>query len=63
MVLKKLINESKKVMKLQHKINEVFNEIKHLQKIDEEKGYEQLQEIENKWSYKYASAYKIRESH
>ena len=30
---------------------------------DEEKGYEQLQEIENKWSYKYASAYKIRESH
>ena len=26
--------------------------------IDEEKGYEQLQELKNKWSDKYASAFK-----
>ena len=30
--------------------------------VDEEKGYEQLQEIKNKWSDKYASAFKIWES-
>ena len=30
--------------------------------VDEEKGYEQLQEIKNKWSNKYASAFKIWES-
>ena len=30
--------------------------------VDEEKGYEQLQEVKNKWSDKYASAFKIWES-
>ena len=44
-------------------LKEFTNDLKKIYtSVDEEKGYEQLQEVKNKWSDKYATTFKIWES-
>ena len=43
-------------------LKEFTNDLKKIYtSVDEEKGYEQLQEVKNKWSHKYSSAFKTWE--
>ena len=44
-------------------LKEFTNDLKKIYtSVDEEKGYEQLQEVKNKWDDKYVSSFKIWES-